>query len=37
MWAATKKEALQALPTPPDMGKEIDLVQWQSEDYVKPE
>lgn len=37
MWSATKNEALSALPTPPNMATDIDLVQWTSENYVKPE
>ena len=33
MWAAMKKEAAAALPSPPNMGKDIETVQWKSEDY----
>ena len=36
MWAAVKKEATAALPTPPNMSKDIEDVQWKSSDY-KPE
>lgn len=34
LWAKVKKEAVAALPAPPDMNKELDLLQWTSEGYV---
>jgi len=36
MWAAIKKEGIAALPAPPNMDKDVETVQWKSEDY-KPE
>ena len=36
LWAAGKAEALKALPSPPNMDKAAELIQWKSEDY-KPE
>jgi len=34
MWAAVKKEASAALPTPPNLSKELEPVQWKSSDYT---
>jgi len=32
MWAPLKKEAAAALPSPPNTSKDIELMQWRSED-----
>ncbi len=32
MWAAIKKEASVALPVPPNLAKDIDVMQWKSEE-----
>ena len=37
MWAAIKKEAAAALPSPPNTDKEIETVQWKSADYAPAE
>jgi len=33
LWSAVKKEAAAALPAPPNMDKEADVVQWRSSAY----
>ena len=37
MWAAVKKEATLALPSPPNMDKEAETVLWKSSDYTPAE
>ena len=34
MWGAIKAEAAAALPVPPNMDKEAEVVQWKSSEYV---
>ena len=33
MWGAIKAEAAAALPVPPNMDKEAEVVQWKSSEY----
>ncbi|CAB9500072.1 Bifunctional L-3-cyanoalanine synthase/cysteine synthase [Seminavis robusta] len=35
LWGETMKEAKEALPNPPNPSKDIDTLQWKSEDYVE--
>ena len=37
MWMATKEEAKEALPIPPDLVTEFPVCRWRSSDYVPPE
>jgi len=37
MWAAVKKEATLALPSPPNMDKEVETILWKSSDYTPAE
>ena len=38
MWEPQRNEAELALPVPPDLDAELDLIaRWKSEDYVPPE
>ena len=34
MWGAVKKEAAAALPMPPNMDKQAELIQWKSSSYT---
>ena len=38
MWEPQRNEAELALPVPPDLDAELDLIaRWKSEDYAPPE